>query len=400
MALTNTQIKNAKPKDKQYKLSDQGGLSLMIRPTGSKAWKYDYRLDGKRLTHTIGTYPETSLAEARDAHIAARRLVQTGTNPTSAKNQEANNSTLFSSRCNAWLSKQNLAETTRKDLVQRIEKNLYPYMDSKCLTTYTTRDLLKIMERMTDRGARETAFRMAGILRKVFNEAFILGDIEANPAGGLTELIPIPDIKTKSNFGHITSIDDFKILLQQIHKPDPTRDTAVTLALKLMPLVFLRPKNIRFMKWAYIDVDAALMTIPKEAMKMGKELKVPLANQALGILNEAHKDTGELEYVFMSTIGIGKNKPIGESATTNAIRRMIDPRTGKSFGTGFMTSHGFRHTASTMLNELGYRSDIIELQLAHESNDRVRATYNKAQLMPERTTMMQDWSNHLEGLMK
>jgi integrase len=376
-------------------LSDQGGLSLIVRPTGSKAWKYDYRLNSKRLTHTIGTYPETSLAEAREAHIAARRLVKTGTNPTSAKNQEANNSTLFSSRCNAWLSKQNLAETTRKDLVQRIEKKLYPYMDSKCLTTYTTRDLLKIMERMTDRGARETAFRMAGIL-----EAFILGDIEANPAGGLTELIPIPDIKTKSNFGHITSIDDFKILLQQIHKPDPTRDKAVTLALKLIPLVFLRPKNIRFMKWKYIDFDAALMTIPKEAMKMGKELKVPLANQALAILNEAHKDTGELEYVFMSTIGIGKNKPIGESATTNAIRRMIDHRTGKSFGTGFMTSHGFRHTASTMLNELGYRSDIIELQLAHESNDRVRATYNKAQLMPERTTMMQDWSNHLEGLMK
>ena len=142
------------------------------------------------------------------------------------------------------------------------------------------------------------------------------------------------------------------------------------------------------MKWAYIDFDAALMTIPKEAMKMGKELKVPLANQALAILNEAHKDTGELEYVFMSTIGIGKNKPIGESATTNAIRRMIDPRTGKPFGTGFMTSHGFRHTASTMLNELGYRSDVIELQLAHESNDRVRATYNKAQLMPERTKMM------------
>jgi integrase len=398
MALTNTQIKNAKPKDKQYKLSDQGGLSLIVRPTGSKAWKYDYRLDGKRLTHTIGTYPETSLAEAREAHTAARRLVQTGTNPTSAKNQGANSSILFSTRCKAWLSKQNLAESTRKDLVQRIEKNLYPYMDSKCLTNYTTKDLFKIMEKMTNRGTRETAFRMAGILRKVFNEALILDDIEANPANGLTDLMPAPDSKTKSNFGHITNIDDFKILLQQIHKPDPTRDKAVTLALKLMPLAFLRPKNIRFMKWAYIDFDAALMTIPKEAMKMGKELKVPLANQALAILNEAHKDTGELEYVFMSTIGIGKNKPIGESATTNAIRRMIDPRTGKSFGTGFMTSHGFRHTASTMLNELGYRSDVIELQLAHESNDRVRATYNKAQLMTERTKMMQEWAGHLDAL--
>jgi len=173
-----------------------------------------------------------------------------------------------------------------------------------------------------------------------------------------------------------------------------TIDIAVTLALKLMPLVFLRPKSIRFMKWAYIDFDAALMTMPKEAMKIGKELKVPLANNALAILNEAHKDTGELECVFMSTIGIGKNKPIGKSATTNAIRRIIDPRTGKAFGTGFMTSHSFRHTASTILNELGYRSEVIELQLAHESNDRIRATHNKAQLMHTGTKMMKECTDY------
>jgi integrase len=398
MALTNTQIKNARPKDKPYKLSDQGGLSLTLRPTGSKAWKYDYRLDGKRLTHTIGTYPETSLAEAREAHMAARRLVQTGTNPTSAKNQGANKNTLFSSRCNAWLSKQNLAEPTRKDLVQRIEKNLYPYMDSKCLTTYTTRDLLKVMEKMTDRGARETAFRMAGILRKVYNEALILGDIEINPASGLTDLMPAPNNKTKSNFAHITDLADLAVLLQKIYKPDPNRDIAVTLALKLMPLVFLRPKNIRFMKWEYINVDEALLTIPKEAMKMGKELKVPLSTQALAILQEAYEHTGHLEYVFVTTIGVGKNKPIGESATTNAIKRMIDPRTGKAFGTGFMTSHGFRHTASTMLNELEYPSDAIELQMAHVTQNIVRATYNKAQLMNKRIKMMQEWANYLDGL--
>jgi integrase len=140
-------------------------------------------------------------------------------------------------------------------------------MDSKCLTNYTTKDLFKIIKKMTNRGTRETAFRMAGILCKVFNEAFILGDIETNPANGLTELMPIPDIKTKSTSGHITSVDDFKILLQQIYKPDPDRDTAVTLALKLMPLVFLRPKNIHFMKWEHIDFEVALMTTPKEARK-------------------------------------------------------------------------------------------------------------------------------------
>ena len=394
MSLTNTQIKNAKPKDKQYKLSDQGGLYLLIRPNGSKAWKYDYRLNSKRLTHTIGTYPETPLAEARETHIAARKLVQAGTNPTSVKNQEANNSILFSSYCKVWLSKQNLADTTRRDLEQRIGKNLYPYMDNKCLTKYTTRDLFKIVEKMTDRGVRQTALRMAGVLSQVYNEALLLGDIETNPSTGLTGLMPATNNKTKSNFGHITDVADFKVLLQQIHKPDPNRDIAITLALKLMPLVFLRPKNVRFMKWEHINFEAALMTIPKEDMKMGKELKVPLAKQALAILKEAHDHTGHLEHVFVTTIGIGKNKPMSESATTNAIRRMIDPRTGNTFGTGFMTSHGFRHTASTMLNELGYRSDVIELQLAHESSDRVRSTYNKAQLIPERTKMMQEWSDH------
>jgi len=401
MGMSNTQIKNAKPTEKQYKLSDQGGLYLLVRPNGSKVWRYDYRLNDKRLTHTIGTYPDTSLAGAREAHIAARRLVKAGSNPTSIKNQVSNSNILFSVRCKAWLIKQNLAESTRKDLVQRIEKNLYPYMDSKCLTSYERSDLIEIMERMSDRGARETAFRMAGVLRKVFNVALKLGNMKENPANGLTELMPAPDSKTKSNFAHVTSTDDLKVLLQQIHKPDPRRDTAVTLALKLMPLVFLRPKNIRFMKWEYIDFEAALMTIPKEAMKMGKELKVPLATQAIAILKEAHKSTGELEYVFMSTIGIGKDKsiPIGESATTNAIKRMIDPRTGKAFGTGFMTSHGFRHTASTMLNELEYPADAIELQMAHLTQNVIRGTYNKAQLMPTRIKMMTEWADHIEDLL-
>jgi len=399
MGMSNTQIKNAKPTGKQYKLSDQGGLYLLVRSNGSKVWRYDYRLNNKRLTHTVGTYPDTSLAEAREAHTAARRLVKTGSNPTSVKNQASNSNILFSTRCKAWLIKQNLAESTRGDLVQRIEKNLYPYMDRKCLTDFTTRDLLKIIEKMSDRGTRETALRMAGILRRVFNEAFILGDIESNPANGLTDVMPTPDTKAKSNFAHVTSTGDLKALLQQIHKPDPRRDTAVTLALKLMPLVFLRPKNIRFMKWEYIDFEATLMTMPKEPMRMGKELKVPLAAQAIAILKDAHKSTGELEYVFMSTIGKDKPIPIGESATTNAIKRMIDPRTGKAFGTGFMTSHGFRHTASTMINELEYPADAIELQMAHETQNIVRSTYNKAQLMPTRVMMMTEWATLIDDLL-
>jgi integrase len=159
-----------------------------------------------------------------------------------------------------------------------------------------------------------------------------------------------------------------------------------------MLLVFLRPKNIRFMKWTHIDFDAALMTIPKKAMKMGKELKVPLGSQALAILNEAHKRARVSVYVK------GKNKPIGESATTNAIRRMMDPRTGKAFGTGFMTSHDFRHTARNMLNELEYLADAIELQMALVTQNVVRETYNKAQLMPTRVKMMIEWAAYIDSL--
>ena len=148
MPLTNTQIKNAKPKDKQYKLSDQGGLSLVVRTTGSKAWKYDYRLDGKRLTYTIGTYPDTPLTAARDAHRDARKLVSEGTNPTHARQQKDSSGIRFNERCKAWLDKQTLADSTRSDLAQRLEKNIYPYMNQKDLKDYTTRDLLKIITKM------------------------------------------------------------------------------------------------------------------------------------------------------------------------------------------------------------------------------------------------------------
>ena len=400
MPLTNISVSKAKPEAKNYKLTDQGGLFLLVRSTGSKVWKYDYRINGNRGTFTIGSYPEVSLKDAREAHLQARRLVAEGKNPTEAKTVNRLKAEMdekrFSHYAKDWIAKQNLATATEEDLVQRGEKNLYPYLDKKPVDSFTTLELLKVLSLVSDRGARETAKRMAGVLRRVFNELLILGLIENNPAQGLAELLPRPDHRQKGNFGHITDPEELGPLIQQIYNPSNRQDPVTTCALKLMPLLFLRPKNIRFMKWSYIDFAQAMLTIPGSEMKAGKELKVPLARQAIEILNEVRAITGRHPYVFVTSHGHGS--PMSENTTTAALRRLINPATKKPYGTGYMTSHGFRHTASTLLNEMGYSADAIELQMAHISQDRVRSTYNKAQLMNERTHMMQEWADYLENL--
>ena len=357
---------------------------------------------GKRGTYTIGNFPEISLSEARDLLIEARRLVSQGINPTSHKQnqilKQAQNQKRFSDYAKDWIAKQSYEPTTEYDLVQRLEKNIYPYLDKKPVEQFSTRELLDILELMTKRGAIETARRMAGILKHVYNELLLLGLMDNNPAQGLAELLPKKSKRNTRNFGHITDIKELKGLLQQIHNPSPRQNQMVTLALKLMPLLFLRPKNIRFMRWEYIDFNKKLITIPGSEMKAGRELKIPLSTQAEEILREAYQHTPQYEYVFVTRHG--KGQPMSENTTTNAIKRMINPSTGKAYGTGFMTSHGFRHTASTLLNEMGYSPDAIELQLAHEHRDRVRATYNKAQLIEERTKMMQEWADHIYKLLE
>jgi integrase len=400
MALTDTAIKNAKPKTKAYKMSDSGGLFLLIKPSGYKSWKYDFRINNTRGSYTIGKYPDISLKQARQEHLKARELVAQGINPKQIKTQRKVNDELntkrFSYYMNQWLNKQVLAESTFKDLKQRIDKNLIPFLDKKNINEYTTADLLKIMLSISDRGAKETAIRLANVARRVFNEVLILGIIETNPAQGLAELLPKPDKRIDNNFGHITSTEELKVLLNQIDAPSARQDFAVTQALKLMPLVFLRPYNIRFLKWEYINFDENIIKLPATELKNNKPLDVPLATQAVTILKQMQQVTGHKTYVFVTAQG--KDTPLSENTTTNALKRIINPTTNKPYGTGYMTSHGFRHTASTMLNELGYEADIIELQLAHTNKDRIRATYNKAKWMNKRIAMMQDWADYLDGI--
>ena len=400
MPITDTAIKNAKPKDKPYKLSDGGGLYLLVKSSGYKTWKYDFRLDSTRGSYTIGKYPDISLKLARQEHRKAREMVAQGVNPKQIKTDRKVNEELINKRFSyymkKWLDKQVIADSTLKDLQQRIDKNLIPYLDKKNLDEFTTSDLLSIMLKMSDRGAKETAIRLANVARRVFNEVLILGIIKTNPAQGLAELLPKPDRRIDNNFSHITSTSELKVLLNQIDFPSKRQDFAVTQALKLMPLVFLRPYNIRFLKWEYVDFDNNFIKLPATELKNNKPLDVPLATQAVVILKQMNQVTGHKTYVFISNRG--KDTPLSENTTTSALNRLINPSTNQPFGTGYMTSHGFRHTASTMLNELGYEADIIELQLAHTNKDRIRATYNKAQWMDKRIAMMQDWANYLDAI--
>ncbi len=400
MPLTDTKVKTAKPKDKPYKLTDGRGMYLLVNPTGSKYWQYRFRIKGKQGTYQIGTYPDTTLKKARDELQLARDKVLQGVNPKEIK-QERKASTekeehLFSYYYDEWLTKQNFAPSTLKDLKLRVKKNLTPFMDKKRVDEFTTLDLLKILQRITDRGARETAIRVAGILRQVFNELLLLQIIENNPANGLPELLHKPNPAEKKNFAHIDNEGDLKRLLQALNVVRPRQDYAVRMALKLMPLVFLRPGNIRFLRWEYIDLDKQIIKIPASEMKRNIEHNVPLSRQAITILKDIQELTGDDEYVFST--GRGDGKPMSENTTTKAIQTVTDPDTGEPYGKEFMTSHGFRHTASTLLNELGYDPDVIELQLAHINKDRIRATYNKAQWMEKRTRMMQEWADYLDQL--
>lgn len=383
-------------------MSDSGGLYLLVKPSGYKAWKYDYRLNHARGTYTIGQFPDISLKDARLYHQEARGAVAKGTHPQALKVAAMAKATLnskpFSDYCKEWVAKQNLAKPTLSDLIQRLEKNIYPYLDKKNVDEFTTADLLKICETMTNRGAKETAKRLAGVMRRVFNEMLVLGVIQNNPAQGLAEILPKPDPRKRGNFGHITSPDELKALLHQIDNPSSKRqDYVVTQALKFMPFVFLRPKNVRFLKWSYIDFLNRIITIPASEMKTGKEHQVPLSSQAIQILTDLRPLTGQYDYVFVTSHSKG-GEPLSENTTTQAIRRLINPATREPYGTGYMTSHGFRHTASTLLNELGYSADAVELQLAHSTQNTIRGTYNKAQLLPERTKMMQDWADYLDLL--
>lgn len=391
MALTDTKIRNAKPKEKPYKLTDGDGLFMLINPQGSKWWRFRYRFDGKEKLISFGTYPEVSLSDARDKRTEARRQVAAGINPSqlrqAKKAAKVNNESTFEVVAREWHKKFTPAWTPghAKTILSRLEGNVFPWIGALPIIEIKAPDLLMVLRRIESRGALETAHRVRAICGQIFRYAVATGRAERDPAADLRGALP--PVKPKH---HAAMTDPEKVagLLRAI---DGYQGSFVTrCALRLAPLLFVRPGELRQMEWAEIDLEAAEWNIPAEKMKTRQPHLVPLAHQSIEILRELHPLTGAGRYVFPSPRT--PKRPMSNNGILSALRRM-------GFDKDEMTGHGFRAMARTILDEvLQVRPDFIEHQLAHAVRDPNGRAYNRTAFLPERRKMMQTWADYLDGL--
>jgi integrase len=387
--LTSIKIQAAKPQEKPYKLSDSGGLYLLVNPNKSLWWRLKYRFEGREKSLSLGVYPHVSLKQARSQRDEAKKAIASGVDP-SAKRQAEKSATAntFEAVAREWLALQKgkLAPATYAKAVWTLETLVFPYIGSRPIAKLGATDVLKVLKRIEGRGAHETAHRTRQRCSQVFRYAVQTERAERDATADLRgALAPV----VSENHAAITEPARVGELLRAI---DGYAGHVVTAyALKLAPLLFVRPGEFRHAEWAEFDLDGhePHWRIPADKMKMGEQHIVPLSKQALALLRELHLLTGRGRYVFPSLRG--GSRPMSENTVNAALRRL-------GYTINEMTGHGFRSLASTNLNEQGYHPDLIELQLAHAERNKVRAAYNKAQRLPERRKMMQSWADYLDGL--
>ncbi|WP_022851532.1 tyrosine-type recombinase/integrase [Limisalsivibrio acetivorans] len=390
MALTDTVIKNAKPKDKNYKITDEKSMYLLVTKSG-KYFRLDYRFHGRRKTFAIGVYPDISLKEARESRDEARKLIAKNIDPNEEKkNQKAkaeeNIINSFGNVAKEWFDKavSKYNPDTAKRKWHFLEKDALPYIGNRPINNITSRELLTVLNRIQNRGAIEIAHRVKGICGEIFRYGIITDRCDNDPSQALAGALKP---KRNKNMATITEPKAVGALLRAI---EDYQGSYVTIcALKLLPNVFTRVGELRNAEWCEIDLDNAIWKIPAEKMKMNRIHMVPLSTQSVSILEDIQKVSGNEKYVFPSVNR--KTRPMSNNTINSALRTM-------GFEKDQITGHGFRAMASTLLHENGWNSDIIEMQLAHAEKNKVKAAYNHAQYLKERTKMMQWWSDCLERL--
>ncbi|WDF73605.1 tyrosine-type recombinase/integrase [Novosphingobium sp. KACC 22771] len=392
MVLTDTAIRNAKPKDKPYKVSDSQGLYLLVNPRGSKLWRVKYRIDGVERKLAIGPYPEITLAEARAARDAARRQVAHAIDPNYAKRQARIEATMRTETTFLKVAEELIAKREKEGVSPRtLEK--YRWVLNLFSTEFRRRpvseinpaELLYELKHQERREKFETAKRMRSFASRVFRYGAATARAERDPAQMLLGALIQPKVK---HFAAITEVAEFGALLRAIE--DYSGDPAVMYALKLTPHVFQRPGELRQMEWAEVNFDKAVWTLPASKMKMRHPHAVPLSRQALAILEAMQGLTGKGKYVFPSVRT--RTRPISENTITAALRRM-------GYTKDQMTAHGFRTSASSLLNESGkWNPDAIERALAHMVSGEIRRIYNQSAYWTERVAMAQWWSDYLDEL--
>jgi integrase len=397
MPLTDTKIKKAKPNGKVQKLSDGDGLRLEITKAGTKAFKYRYQVNGKDSNITLGTYPALSLANARTKRDEIKASVRQGINPIKcqreamlkriADEQAQKQRLTFNQLFEQWHDHNESGWTYKyaMDVRNRITQHLLPTLGDSFIDEITPQQVIYTLKQMESKGLGDSIRKVQQYASRMFRYGVGLGLCNVDPVRD----IPTGDIfkkQTKQNLAHLTKPTDLYQLLNALDTY--LGDISTATALKLAPHVFLRPIELAGLRWGEVDLKNNLITIEGERMKMKRPHLVPLSKQAKELIQSMEVFKESSAFVFPSPRTTAR--PINEQSLNAGLKRL-------GFG-GKHTAHGFRHTASTLLNEQGFNRDWIEMQLAHSSGDSVRGTYNKAEYLTGRAQMMQAWSDHLEAL--
>jgi len=392
MPLTEMKCRHAKPADKPYKLSDSGGLFLLVSTSGGRLWRFKFRYQSREQVRAYGSYPDVSLAQVRELHAADRKLLAAGINPSESRKIEKTRKEqdTFAALYREWFDTQlgDWAASNAKKIQQLAEGNLLPYLQHQAVTDARPPELLAILRRIEKRGALDLARRCAAILEQVYGLALASGRSESNPALGLKQLLRKPITKNRAA---VVEPKEVAELMRSIaaYKGGPV----VRAALQLSALTFQRPGEIRQMKWADVNLEEAEWLVRVETRKLkavekrtAKPHWVPLARQAVEVLRELEPLTGRSEFVFPSERT--RTRPMSDGAVLGALRAM-------GYSTEQMSAHGFRAIARTLLAELGWRTDAIERQLSHKPSGPHGMAYDRAQFLGERSEMMQAWADHI-----
>ena len=389
MALTDVAVRQTKPGERTRKISDGGGLFLEVRPNGAKYWRLAYRYNGKQKLLALGVYPEISLLVAREKREAAKKLLSNGIDPIDnrkAAKLMSSDEGSFETIAREWFGRKSpgWVETHSTKVISRLERHIFPWLGSKPINSVSAPEILAVLRRLESRGTVDIANRLKQNCSQIFRYAIATGRADRDPAADLRGAL-----MSVRKAHHSTIIDPLKIgeLLRAID--GYTGGLVVRCALKLAPIFFVRPGELRHAEWAEISLDTAEWRIPAHKMKMKTMHLVPLSRQAVAILREIQPYTGAGKYVFPSERTGAR--PMSNNTINAALRRL-------GYSKEEMTGHGFRAMASTRLHEMGWPSDVIERQLAHGERNPVKAAYCHAEYLAERKKMMQAWADYLDEL--
>ena len=394
MPLSEVKIRNAKPRDKAFILTDGDGLFLLVTPSGGKLWRFRYYFDRKRKDIAFGTYPEIPLAGARQRRDEARRQLANGIDPgavrkaiKAARNEAAANSFEIVAREFHGHKKDVWTEDHASTILTRMEKDIFPWIGAIPLTLVTAKDIKGVVDRVKSRGTIEAARRLLTIISQVFTYAISTDRANFNIAQGMKGYLP-PTSKTRK---HMSAVTDPRELATLLRAMDAYQGSFIAqCALKLLPLFFCRPGELRHIEWSEVDFETEQINIPARKMKMRADHIIPLSSQAIAILKELYPLTGYGTFVFPSARSL--SRCMSDNTINAALRRM-------GFDGSVVVAHGFRATARTLLHEvLKINPYVIEAQLAHRVPDTLGNAYNRTTHIVERRKMMQKWSDYLDGL--